>query len=560
MNSGIPKRGWRFFPSVGARVLFFLWFAIGTTGQTKDFPSQSTLGQISGHVYRSDTGEPIAKAQVELTATDEDTAKAAGGKRIVRTGADGAFLLPDLPAGSYQFEVWRNGFTESPGKKPKSVSLKAGQKLENLALRLDPAGVIAGQVSDEDQDVVPGLEVYALAVDYLPGGRKQVRPRGRAVTDDLGNFRIANLSPGAYYVSAGGLMGREMEAVGLKEGPGGGAQYRNTYYPGTAFLDEAQVLQVSPLGGANDLRFTIPIEKTYSITGKVVAGAGPSREKVEQIECKERSREGYTFETGQETAQIEPDGSFEISRLPPGEYTLIAEAINRGVQSDLGFASVRIVDSDVRANLEIGRAAEVRGKAEGPQGLSLVGKQITLETFGPGFYLLHQAAIDSSGQFVIKNIPPGDFIFTVWDRDGEKSAYIKKAICNGRDYAASVFALALDTTLDCAVTLGNDMGVVHGKVTNAEKLAAGMVVVLIPESTELRRIPRYILTSKTDAAGEYRISGVIPGDYLAFAVPASRDHRYFALEFADDHRASGERISLTPGATQVLNLKPFKLD
>jgi len=566
MNSGFPTWRRRFFVAVGARVFFSLWFAIDTTPQTKDFPSQSPLGQISGHVYRSDTGEPIPKAQVELSAADQDTAKAAGAERIVRTGADGAFLFPDLPAGSYQLEVWRNGFAEFSWEQAeqeseklrseRTVSLKAGQKLENLLLRLHPAGVISGQVSDEDQDALPGLEVYALSVDYLPGGRKQVRPMGRAVTDDLGNFRIANLPPGAYYVRAGGLVGREMEAVGVKEGPGGGVQYRNTFYPGTRFLDEAQVLQVSPLGGANDLRFTVPTEKTYTIRGKIVAGASQAMKPVEQIECKERSREGYTFETGQETAQIGPNGSFQISRLPPGEYTLSAEAVNQGVQTDLGFASVRIVDSDVRASLEIDRAVEVRGKAEGPQGLSLAGKQITLETFGPGFYFLYQAAVDSSGRFVIKNIPPGDFIFTVSDRDGEKSAYIKKAICNGRDYASSVFTLVLDTTLDCAVTLANDTSVVHGKVMNGEKLAAGMVVALIPESRELRRIPRDTLVSKTDAAGEYTISGVIPGDYLVFAVPPSRDHAYFALDFADDHRrGNGERISLNPSTNQVLNLK-----
>ncbi len=551
-------------------MFFFLWFAIGAAAQTKDFPSQSPLGQISGHVYRSDTGEPIPKAQVQLFAADQDTAKAAGSERIVRTGADGAFLFPDLPAGSYQLVIWRNGFTEfsweqaeqesEKSRSERSVSLKAGQKLENLVLRLHPAALITGQVSDEDQDPVPGLQVYALAVKFVRGGRKQVNAVGRAVTDDLGNFRIANLSPGAYYVSAGGLIGRQMDAVGVKEGPGGGVQYRDTYYPGTPSLDEAQMLQVGPLGGANDLRFTVPTERTYTITGKVIAAAGYPLKQVEQIECKGRNHEGYMFDNDQDTAQIKPDGSFEIPRQPPGDYTLRAEAVQQGVQTDLGFASVRIVDSDAHANLEIGRAVEVRGKAEAPQGLSLVGKQITLETFGPGFYLLHNAAVDSSGQFVIKNIPPGDFIFSAWDRDGEKSAYIKKAICNGRDYASSVFTLALDTRLDCAVTMANDTGVVHGKVVNGDNPAPGVVVALIPEVKDLRRIPRYTLVSKTDAGGEYKISGVVPGDYLAFAVRPSRDHGYFALDFADDHRASGERISLNPSTTQVLNLKLSKLD
>jgi carboxypeptidase family protein len=96
------------------------------------------------------------------------------------------------------------------------------QSLKNLVLRLDPTGVIAGQVSDEDQEPVSGLEVFALRINFQPGGRKQVTTSGRTVTDDLGNFRLPNLPAGSYYVSAGGLIHLPMKEVGLKQGPAGG--------------------------------------------------------------------------------------------------------------------------------------------------------------------------------------------------------------------------------------------------------------------------------------------------------------------------------------------------
>jgi hypothetical protein len=83
---------------------------------------------------------------------------------------------------------------------------------------------------------------------------------------------------------------------------------------------------------------------------------------------------------------------------------------------------------------------------------------------------------------------------------------------------------------------------------------------LIPESRELRRIPRYTLTAKTDAAGNYRMPGVIPGDYLLFAVPPSPDNKHFALEFAEDHRASAERIVMNSSGVQAVNLKPTSLE
>lgn len=570
MSPELTKRLRRFRPRLGALLGSYVCVAMVMTAQTKDsqqsLASQS-LGQISGHVYRSDTSEAIPRAQVGLLATDQSTAKAAGGERIMRTGGDGAFLFADVPAGTYQLEAWRNGFTEvSSGRAERVahdpdlarvVSLKAGQKLDNLTIRLHPAGVIAGRISDEERESVSGLEVYALFVKFVRGGRRQINAMGRSVTDDLGNFRIANLPPGPYYVRAGGLIARPLAEVGLKEGPAGGMQYRNTFYPGTSSLDEAQPMYVRP-EGSNDLQFTVPTERTFTITGKVLAKS--PLERAEEVRYVARDTEGYMFSSEADFAQIEPDGTFKTLPLPPEDYTLSAQVIRRGVQTELGYASVRIVDSNVHADVEIGRGIEVRGKVEGPQAFPLQGTEIALQTFGPGFYFLHEAAVDSSVRFVIPNIPPGENMFTLLDTGQQKLGYIKKAVCNGQDYATSVFTLALGTSLDCAVTLANDMGVIHGKVMNGDNPAPKVVVVLIPESRELRRIPRYTLTSKTDAAGEYRISGVIPGDYLLFAVPPSPDNRHFALDFADEHRASAERISLNTPGVQAVDLKLTNLE
>jgi len=560
----------RFFSCLSALAVSCLLVAIVVAAQTADAKqphgSQSP-GQISGHVYRSDTGEPIARAELELSATDEATAEAAGGKGIVRSGADGSFVFPDVPAGKYQLEVWRNGFTESswPGGEPgfeeasgvRSISLKPGEKLENLSIRLHPAGVLAGQISDEDHEAVPGIEVHALLVKFVRGGRRQINAIGRAVTDDLGNFRIANLPPGPYCVRAGGLIARPMKNVGLKEGPAGGMQYRNTYYPGTPSLDEAQVLHLTA-EGINDIQFAVPAEGTFTIAGEVLAKSPLDR--AEEVRYVARDAEGYAFSTaGLGFAQVAPDGSFKTPPLPPGEYMLSADVTREGVQTELGYASVRIVDSNAHASIQIGHRIEVRGKVEAPKSISLEGTKIALETFGPGFYLLHEGAVDSGSRFVIPNVPPGENMFALLDSD-RNPVYVKESVCNGRDYASTVVMLAPGTSLDCTVTLANDTGVIRGKVINGDDPITKVVVVLIPESKELRRIPRYTLTSTTDAAGEYRISGVIPGDYLLFAVPPSPDNKHFALDFADRHRASVERIGMKTSGMQTVNLKLTNLE
>ena len=569
MDSQLDRRSARFAFCIATLLLSIL--ATVTAAQTTDNPqpskSMSALGQISGHVYRSDTGEPVPKAQVELYPSDPDTAKAAGPERIVRTGPDGTFLFPDLPAGTFGVSVWRTGFSEfSPQEQEHDhgqfIALKPGEKLENLVLRLYPTGVIAGQVSDEDGEAVQGLGVFALRINFQPGGRKQVSAAGQAVTDDLGNFRFPNLPPSSYYVSAGGLIQHPMGAMGLKQSPTGGVQYRNTFYPGTSSLDEAQVLKVGPGLTTTDIRFTVPTEGDYAITGKVLSGVGRPTLKGAEVNCQRVEAVGYMFSEGVgQTVQMEADHSFKCSSLPPGDYTLSVEAVNTGARNELGFASVRVVDSNVHANIEVGRAAEVRGSVDAPQGLSLAGKHIALETFGSGSYLLQEAPeVDSSARFAITNIPPGEFFFTVSDAHGEESAYVKKAICNSRDYASREFTLAVGTSLDCNITLASDTGRIHGKVTDGDNPARGLVVVLVPESQELRRIPRYTLTADTDVAGQYKIAGVIPGDYLLFALPPSADHGYFALDFPERHADIAEHVSVDPSTTQVVNLKPSKVE
>jgi len=300
MHSGQNRRFPRFRFCIVLALLLTPDTFQAVQGNDNPQTSKSVLGQISGHISRSDTGEPVPKAQVDLYPADPDTAKPAGPQRIERTAPDGTFVFPDVPPGTFGVSVWRNGFSEDwpqGDETSQFVTLRPGQNLQGLALRLHPRGVIAGQISDEDGDAVLGLEVYALRIDFMPGGREQVSASSRTITDDLGNFRMPNLRPGSYYVSAGGLIEHPMEAVGLKQGPNGGVEYRNTFYPGTSSPDEAQVLNVGPQSTSSDIRFTVPAEGNYSITGKVLSGVGRPALKDAEVSRERLDRAGTRLKT-----------------------------------------------------------------------------------------------------------------------------------------------------------------------------------------------------------------------------------------------------------------------
>lgn len=528
--------------------------------------SKPVLGQVSGHVYRADTGEPIPKTQVSLLPTDEATAKATE-ERTVRTGPDGAFTFTDIPGGNYDIETSHNGYSAFNGsldsepndmeRTSRRVALKPGQILQNLVLHLYPSGVISGQLLDEEQDPIVGLPLFALRINFAKGGQRSIFAAAQTVTDDLGNYRMPDLPPGSYFVRAGGMMQSPMREMSVKEGPAGRVQYQNTFYPGTSSLSEAQAVRVGPLSESRDTRFIVPAERTFTVRGKVLPGGALSKGSV-GVECTNADDIGYSFGNGR-SAAVEPDGSFKIPGLPPGDYTLTASGTNEGMQSDLGFTSIHIADADVHADIEVGHAAEVDGKVEAPPDVPLRGKRIQLEIFGPGFYLLHQSdELDRTGRFQIKTIPPGVFTFSLSASGSDESVYVKKVVCNGTDYAAREFTLTPESRLDCDVVLAHDTGTLHGMVTSSDQPVAGAVVVMIPAPEELRKVPRYTLTAKTDAAGQYKLTAIIPADYLLFAVPRSPDHAYFDPSFVMRNTLNSESVTLDPGTAQTVDLKLSK--
>jgi hypothetical protein len=314
---------------------------------------------------------------------------------------------------------------------------------------------------------------------------------------------------------------------------------------------------------ARDVRFTVPTQKTFTVHGKLVTGAGPEQKGAKEVSWSSPDDVGYNFSFVRKTASVAADGSFEMQGLPSGDYTLTATSftatsLSEGRMNDLGFASVHIADGNVLANVEIGHAAEVYGTVEAPPEVSLQGERVSLDNFGPGFGLLHPSPeLDSTGRFDVKNVPPGNFTFSVLNKNQRpiESVYVKKAICGGHDYAAQEFTLTVDSRLNCDITLARDTSLVQGRVISGDNAVPGVIVVMTPASAELRKVPRYTLTAETDAAGQYKIAGVIPGDYLLFAVQKSSDQSYFDPGFASRNAATSVGVTIAAGAAQAVDLK-----
>lgn len=536
-------------------LLCFQTYAQNSSAQSEITPPQPVHdqlpGEISGHVYRADTGEPIAGASVTLRSTQIRDIE---NYLQVPTAADGSFAFSEVAPGTYIASASATGFlgqSYGPGPRrgiPRTIFLSAGQKIENIDIRLLAEGIISGTVFDEDNKPVKDVSVVALSVRYRPGGRQYEIISGASSSDDLGNFQIFALRPGSYFVRAGGWRVNPKRAF----------SFRESYYPGTTSLKDAQAIEVTSAGETSGIRLRVTNEPAYTISGTIkdpgaTGKVPPRRYDIEIARRGELRRDIAPFDASSET-------SFSKGGLPAGDYIVAVTAFDSAPTeegwaiSGAGYAHVQLVDTDAHVNVEIGNGAEVRGKVsvEGSQSLSVIGHYINLVPIESAWAWANGVPIDQNGGFDIRDIPPGRYFFAFSPEVG-----YQKAQCSGVDYTIEPPELDLGTVMaDCEIILTAGTATLSGQVVEGKRPVAGVAVVLIPEAQELRHFERYTLATQTRPNGQFQISGIIPGEYLLFAVPQSDDESYYAPDFANRNRRNAQPVSLKASETQVINLNP----
>src|SRR3954454_292637 len=76
-------------------------------GATANAPAPPGTSTLKGHVVAADTGQPLRKAQVRITAGEIRE------NRMATTDADGLFEFKEVRAGRYFVSVSKGGFVNS---------------------------------------------------------------------------------------------------------------------------------------------------------------------------------------------------------------------------------------------------------------------------------------------------------------------------------------------------------------------------------------------------------------------------------------------------------------
>jgi protocatechuate 3,4-dioxygenase beta subunit/5-hydroxyisourate hydrolase-like protein (transthyretin family) len=547
---------------IAATTLLVSLFSLRSYSQvsvlSKNDKEKDATCRVSGMVVKLADGAPLRNATVQLENGEDREHTIA-----TKTATDGRFELKNIPAGRYKLYVWRNGFVETEyGKKKPSdpgaaFSLSPGEIKKDLVFRLIPAAVITGRVFDEDGEAVPNATVTASRETYHEG-RRTLATAAYASTDDLGSFRLFGLAPGRYYVSAserqwGQVVGDREFSVGAGQSAEQG--YAKTYYPGTPDVSRAAAINVKEGDEIPGTDIALKQVAVHRVRGRVLNQVThkPGQDVMVMLVSRTKRLE---WDQGGRQEVKKADGSFEISNVVPGAYTLLALWFDQTEgKNHTAAQKLDIGESDVEGILlTIGAGAMVPGRVvwEGKPSLERDELWINASPTEAMFMWGGQARVDLNQQFTLQDLVEGDVRVQLFGTS--KDCYLKQ-IAYGQTFVRDdVISVSKGPNPVLEITISSRGARVQGKVTDKDGLpAAGIWVVAVPD--EARRMNfRLFKSQTTDQYGQFDLHGLAPGSYKFFAWDGIESNAWEDEEFLKPFESQGKEIAVRDMDTATLSL------
>jgi len=516
---------------------------------------------VSGIVVQAVDGSPLKGAIVRLIPEgDNDNRMGA------KTGPDGRFELKDIHAGRYRLHVFRNGFVatqygqKKPGDPGATLRLVPGDKKTDLLFRLKRAAVITGRVFDADGEPMSRVEVSVLRQQYEQG-KKSLAFAGRTESNDLGEFRLYELPPGRYYVSAqtrnwAEALGPHDDSVESpkKEEKG----YGRIYYPGVLDAGKATTLSVKEGEEIPSIDLLMKETTVYRVSGRVANQVSKLKKFRPQVQLLQRNQPeswGNRF-----MSQTKAEGEFEITEVTPGEYTVLAFMI----QDDKLYATqedIEVTTADVSAlRLIIGPGVSIPGRVlwEGQPNLAGEEETVYLQPLGTGGWIGKESRVDEKGEFLLKEVADG--LFSLGVQGISNDCYIKEIRYGETVLPEREFRVAKGANANLEIAISSRGAKVQGRVSNDDDLpVAGAWAVVIPELSK-RKLHYLYKIGNTDQFGHFELRGLPPGKYKLFAWEGVEEGIWEDEEFLKGYEDKGIMIEVKDGDAQTAELKLLQVE
>ncbi len=526
-------------------------------------------GSIEGQVVDSKTNAPIKKASVNLqggmTFARPGQPPSQNGPLTAETDAKGNFIFHDLEAGNYQIHAQHQGYVTLPyqGYPNASVVIGLGQDLKGVIVKLTPQAVVTGKVLDEDGEAVQGAQVALLRRDEpRRGGIGGWSTPGMTQTNDLGEYRVAGVTPGSYLVRATWRNNMGMTYYPDRPAPSEPElTYIPTLYPSAPDASTATSVTVDIGAEVNGIDIRLRKAKTVRIRGRLEGmpasssgnGGGFNGRMMPWVNLVPRDATRFD-RYGNMTPTMQPgDGTFEITGVLPGAYFLTAQLAEPS--SGPAMAAVKPIDvSDKSIEgvvLHLDAARDVQGSViveeKTPVDLGNARVRLTMQVSAQG---RSQQPVRIAGrEFTLKDVLPVPASVNV---DGlPQTCYVKEVRYGGRPVPPEGADLTSGEQLE--IVLSTAVAELAGTVVDADgKAAPDSVVTLI--SGDATGWPQQTHTSR---GGDFAFS-VKPGEYQAIAWEAI-DMNLLAPDFLKPFAARATPVKLTAGSHEIAKLTVVSL-
>jgi hypothetical protein len=602
---------------------------------------------IAGSVTYADGGRPARDVRVQLAgaATIPESAMPGGGSPVVLSGgssmssgravgggpgnglslvrttmtdAAGRYAFAKLPAGHFTLSFSKNNFLTAsygqkrPGAPGTTIVIDEGQQITANAALLR-GGVISGTIYGADGEPLARAQVGAWRY-AMNGGTRRLQQNNGTSTDDRGTYRLTNLQPGDYLVSAtpnasDAQMAARMnpDASAIEQAIASGKvqppaapgfpstvlvpvpqpqqgpmlmntlAYLPTYHPGTPVPSSGQVIHITG-GDEHVADITVQYTEAGSIQGTVATPIKPG-----VMLRLSLSNNDPSIETFHGTS-LDGTGKFTFRALAPGTYTVMAQTApspqqnnisvvngvvigNNGPPPQLGAedrlwgSAVATVDGGtptvVSISLHPGRSISgiVVFDMAKPPDLARGRLMVSLQTNGPTMGPQPQAAIESDGRFTLAGVAPGKYTLRVNGGGPLKSSMVGSV--DTLDFPLEF--TATDDIGDAVITLTDKASELSGVVTESNG-KPGMDYTIIAASTDERfwtPNSRRISMARTGVDGKYTFRGLPPGDYNVVVVTDFEQGAQYDPEFLRALNGAATRVRVIDAGkvTQDLRVK-----
>ena len=508
-------------------------------------------GSIEGRVTNGQTGDGLGGATIRLAPMRMQRSGAAAADATATTAADGSFHFDSVAPGTYFAVVEDKGFVSRgsrAGLRPVTVS--SGQQVSNVNLALMPQATISGKVVDGDGNSQAGARVEAFT-EHVIRGRLQLFRVSQSTTNQAGQYNLAGLSPGKYYLAAellqrtnakdAGTPGEAKPNTPKSEGSATGQppmELVRTYYPKSLDFNSAEAVDVESGQDLSGTVIQLRRVATHHVQGTVSGLTGAAVQRDELFLAPKAGVQSASFGR---RGKLSPDGKFIFDHVVPGEYTLRLVGNDASSGQSPRFRSRHLL---ARQDVEVG-ASDVEGvdlAVLSP--IVLTGRVSVDGVDNPNFSQIHiaiapaaddvaygsyqNAQVAADGTFSMENLSPAKYV--VHATGGPVGTYLKSLTFNGQDLLTQEMDLSQGSGGELAVAFHTGVAEIDGTVqtssqpsqiplaspTGGQAASPFPMVVLVPD--HLAPDGTGWLVGAAQPSGAFTLPNVRPGRYTAFAV------------------------------------------